>query len=108
MADDRRERGAPLRLAYCWAHARREIIKATPKAGSPIAEETLKRIAALYGIEKEIRGLDPEKRRAVRQDRSVPLLDDLEAWLLAQAGATVAQVRDGQGVGLHPDPLGRR
>ncbi len=85
LADDRRERGAPLRLAYCWAHARREIIKATPKAGSPIAEETLKRIAALYGIEKEIRGLDPEKRRAVRQDRSVPLLDDLEAWLRAQA-----------------------
>ena len=85
LADDRREHGAPLRLAYCWAHARREIIKATPKAGSPIAEETLKRIAALYGIEKNIRGQGPERRRTERQDRSVPLLDDLKAWLRAQA-----------------------
>ena len=85
LADDRREHGSPLRLAYCWAHARREIIKATPKAGSPIAEECLKRIAALYGIEKEIRGLDPEPRRAGRQDRAIPLLDDLEVWLRSQA-----------------------
>lgn len=85
LADDRRERGAPLRLAYCWAHARREIIKATPKAGSPIADKTLKRIASLYGIEKDIRGQGPEQRRAVRQDRSMPLLDEFEAWLRAQA-----------------------
>lgn len=85
LGDDRREHGAPLKLAYCWAHARREIIKATPKAGSPIAEEALKRIAALYGIEKDIRGQGPERRRAVRQEQSVPLLDELKAWLCAQA-----------------------
>ncbi len=86
LADDRRGHGAPLRLAYCWAHARREIIKATSKAGSPIAEEALTRIAALYGIEKDIRGQRPDQRRAVRQDRAVPLLDALKAWLRAQAG----------------------
>jgi len=45
----------------------------------------LKRIAALYGIEKEIRGQGPDQRRAVRQEQSVPLLDALEAWLHAQA-----------------------
>jgi transposase len=49
LADDRREHGAPLRPAYRQAHARREIVKAAPKAGSPIAEEALTRIAALYG-----------------------------------------------------------
>jgi len=85
LADDRREHGAPLHLAYCRAHARREIIKATPKAGSPIAEEAPTRVAALYGIEKDIRGQGPERRRAVRQEKSVPLLDELEAWLCAQA-----------------------
>jgi len=85
LADDRREDGQPLRLAYCWAHARREIIKATPKAGSPIAEEALTRIATLYGIEKDIRGQAPERRRSARQDRSVPLLDELEVWLRTQA-----------------------
>ncbi len=85
LADARRTGGAPLRLAYCWSHARREIIKATPKAGSPVADEALSRIAALYGIEKEIRGLSPDLRRAARQERSVPLLAELAPWLRAQA-----------------------
>lgn len=85
LGDARRRNSSPLRLAYCWAHACREIIKATPKTGSPIAAEALKRIAALYGIEKDIRGLDPEQRHAVRQDRFTPLLADLESWLRAQA-----------------------
>lgn len=85
LADARRTGGAPLRLAYCWAHARREIIKARPKAGSPVADEGLSRIAALYGIEKEIRGLSPDLRQAARQHRSVPPLAELGTWLRAQA-----------------------
>ena len=85
LADARRRGGRPLRLAYCWAHARREIIRATPKAGSPVAEETLARIAALYAVEAEVRGRSPENRRTARQARSAPLLRDLEAHLRAQA-----------------------
>ena len=106
LADDRREDGQPLRLAYCWAHARREIIKATPKAGSPIAEEAPTRIAGLYGIEKEIRGLVPERRRAVRQDRSVPLLDALEAWLRAQAARLSRKSEMGKAVAYIPTRWG--
>ena len=34
-----------MRLAWCWSHGRREIIAATPKAGSPIADAILARIA---------------------------------------------------------------
>nr|WP_281069029.1 IS66 family transposase [Rhizobium leguminosarum] len=56
--------GAPLKLAFCWAHGRRKLIKATPKSGSPIVDEALVRIAALYKIEDSIRGSDPEHRRA--------------------------------------------
>ena len=48
---------------------------------SPIAAEALQRIAALYRIESEIRGRKPDERRAVRQQRSRPLLADLEPWL---------------------------
>jgi transposase len=41
----------------------------------------LDRIGALYGIEHEIADQAPEAKRAVRQARSRPLLEDLKAWL---------------------------
>ena len=75
---------SPLRLAYCWSHGRREVIKAMPEAGSPIGDEILQRIAALYAIEKQIRGASPEVRRATRQERSEPLVADLEAFIRVQ------------------------
>lgn len=40
----------PLRLAFCWTHGRRRLIKATPKSRSPIVDEAMVRIAALYKI----------------------------------------------------------
>jgi transposase len=85
LAVARRTGGAPLRLAYCWSHARREIFKATPKSGSPVADAALARIAVLYGIEKAIRGLSPDRRRAARQEQSVPLLGEIASWLRVQA-----------------------
>ncbi|RVG11724.1 IS66 family transposase, partial [Sinorhizobium meliloti] len=63
----------------------RKLIKATPKSGSPIVDEALVRIAALYKIEDSIRGSDPEHRRAVRQDLSLPLVEEFFTWLAAQA-----------------------
>ena len=51
---------------------------------SPIAAEAVERIDALYTIEREIRGLDPEARLRERQVREVPLLDKLHSWLTAQ------------------------
>ncbi|TFL16578.1 IS66 family transposase [Jannaschia formosa] len=79
LADDRREGGDPLRLSYCWAHARREIIRAMPNAGSPVAEDLLGRIAALYKIEATIRGASADARLAERQARSKPILKALRA-----------------------------
>jgi transposase len=81
VADDRRDGGDPLRLAYCWAHARREIIRATPKAGSPVADDLLGRIAELYEIEAEIRGAPPDIRLTERRARSKPILEALRAAL---------------------------
>jgi len=80
-----RKGGEPLQLAFCWAHGRRRLIKATPKKGSPIVDEALVRIAALYKIEANIRGADPDHRRAMRQKLSKPLVDEFFAWLAAQA-----------------------
>lgn len=85
LATPKRTGGAPLRLAFCWAHGRRKLIKAKPKKGSPIIDEALLRIAALYKVEDAIRGSDPEHRRAVRQKLSRPLVDAFFTWLKAQA-----------------------
>ena len=85
LARNARTGGAPLKLAFCWSHGRRKLIAAKPKAGSPIVDEALRRIAALYRIEDAIRGKEPDLRRAVRQEQSRPLVDDFFAWLSAQA-----------------------
>jgi transposase len=66
----------------CWAHARRKFFDLYEATSSPIAKEALDRIGALYAIESEIRGKPPDERRAARQARAGPLLDDLHAWLL--------------------------
>jgi transposase len=67
----------------CWAHARRKFFDLYEATSSPIAKEALDRIGALYAIESEIRGKPPDERRAARQARAGPLLDDFHAWLLA-------------------------
>jgi transposase len=85
LATPKRTGGDPLRLAFCWAHGRRKLIKSQPKKGSPIVDEALLRIAALYKIEDSIRGCNPDHRRAVRQNLSRPLVDEFFTWLTAQA-----------------------
>jgi len=67
--------------AACWAHVRRKFHDLYEAHKSPIAEEALRRIAALYGIEKEIRGRPPDERLQVRNARARPLLDALRVWL---------------------------
>src|ERR1700730_10461991 len=48
---------------------------------SPVALEAVKRIDALFDIERNINGLSAEERLRVRQERSAPILAALEAWL---------------------------
>ena len=45
--------------------------------------EALHRIGALYQIETGIRGKPPDERRQLRQEKSLPLIDDFEQWLRA-------------------------
>jgi hypothetical protein len=49
-------------------------------SASPIASEALVRIHRLNEIEEEIRGLPPEKRIAVRQERAKPEVEALKSW----------------------------
>ena len=70
-----------VRLAFCWSHVRRHFYELAYPGPAPIAAEALTRIAALYRIEAEIRGRCADERRAVRQERSRPLVEDLKPWL---------------------------
>jgi transposase len=77
------ERG-DVQLAFCWAHVRRRFYELAAAGPAPIASEALERIAGLYAIENDIRARNAEERRAVRQDRSRTIIDDLEPWLRAK------------------------
>jgi hypothetical protein len=86
---------APITPAFCWAHARRlffelaDIAKNARRgrsatAISPIALEAVKRIDALFDIERDINGLTAAERLRVRQENTAPLLAELETWLREQ------------------------
>ena len=95
LADPKRV-GGPVTLAFCWAHWRRQWFDLAKSPPAPIATEALKRIAELYEVEAEIRGNSAEERRAVRQQKTKPLVAALKTWLektLAQvaAGSSIAQ-----------------
>jgi hypothetical protein len=69
-------------LLNCWAHARREFVKA--KDNDPQrAEFALRCIQLLYKVEEEARNqqLSPEERLALRQEKSRPVWEELFAWM---------------------------
>jgi len=73
-----------IQLAFCWSHTRRPFYEFYASNKSPLAAEALARIGKLYEIEAEIRGHPAEHRRAVRQQRSRPIVEALHAWLQEQ------------------------
>lgn len=83
LADVKR-RDDPLTLAFCWAHWRRDFFDLAKAGNAPIADEALKRIAALYDIEARIRGRSAEERRAAREAETASRVDDLFGWLEAR------------------------
>ena len=76
------EKGAVVEAA-CWAHVRRKFFDEHADNGSPIAKEAIDRIGALYAIEDEARGRPPDERRRLRQAKSRPLAEALNAWFVA-------------------------
>ena len=100
----------PITSALCWAHARRQFFELADIAAnarrrkgaaaiSPVALEAVKRIDALFDIERGINGLAADERLRVRQKDSVPLVKALEVWLREERSrlsraASVAQPID--------------
>ena len=71
-------------MADLAENARRKAQGKKPAVISPLALETVRRIDALFEIERTINGQSAERRRAVRQELSAPLVADLQAWMRAQ------------------------
>ena len=64
----------------CWAHARRYFYDA--RTSDPVrAHHVLGCVRQLYAIERDAKELNPEERRALRQEKTKPILDTLKEWL---------------------------
>ena len=50
-------------------------------------------IDALFAIEREINGMTPQQRLAVRNERSRPLIAELETWLRTQRASSLERAR---------------
>jgi transposase len=64
----------------CWAHARRKFYDAQD-SDSKRAAQMLALIGELYRIERNAKELSDVLRVAVRQEKSVPVLEKIKAWL---------------------------
>jgi transposase len=65
----------------CWAHARRKLFDLHAATKSPIAEQALKWISALYDVEKKGKDFDCAARQQWRHEQAKPLLVAFESWL---------------------------
>ena len=86
----------PVRLANCWAHARRGLKEVFDSSGSPIAAAGLRQIARLYAIEKKIRGEPPATRQAIRWTESAPIVNAFGVWLDEQRSRISPRSRLGE------------
>lgn len=63
----------------CWMHARRKVIEAY-EGGELRAIEAVAVIQKLFAVEDKAKDLPADLRLAMRQEQSVPLIKELEAW----------------------------
>jgi transposase len=97
----------PVREAGCFAHARRKFFELADVAGAarkksrgertgmiyPIALDAVRRLDALFDVERTITGKPAADRLAVRKTLSAPLMTELHTWLTAQR-ATLSRNHD--------------
>jgi transposase len=76
LADAHRT-GGPVTLAACWAHLRRYFYELHVAGLSTTATWTVERMTALWRVEEEVRGSNPEARLTARRATSAPIVADL-------------------------------
>lgn len=70
----------PDRRLGCMMHVRRRFYKAL-RLGDKRAAKPVHWIKQIYKVEEKARGRPPDERLALRQEHSLPLLDQFDAWV---------------------------
>jgi transposase len=83
LYDGKRKPG-PITEAACWSHGRRKFFVIADTSKAPVAVEAVRRIDAIFAIERDINGLSAGDRLATRQQRIAPLIGELEGWMRAE------------------------
>ena len=81
-----KRRGGELKVAGCWAHARRrfaELVKSldAKDANAMVAAEAVRKIQAIYHVDNMTKYASAEERLKHRKDSVKPLVDAYFAWI---------------------------
>ncbi|WP_417280752.1 IS66 family transposase [Celeribacter sp.] len=83
-------------IPFGWpiaGHARRKLKEVFDRDGSQAAAEVLRRIAEIYAVEADIRGVSPGQRLSARKKRNAPLVAAFGDWLQVQRRQISAKSR---------------
>lgn len=95
---DQLYRGGTVFEVACGAHMRRYFYKARHSAALE-AHRALVSFRQLYMLERELAGVSDDERRALRQERAMPILDEFKAWLDNMAPVVVPKTEIATAVG---------
>ncbi len=76
-----RRRPAPITEAACWSHGRRKLFVLADTAKAPLALEAVRRIDAIFAMERDINAVSAGERLAARKIRVAPLVGELAEWM---------------------------
>lgn len=88
-------------LIGCWAHARRKFMEAkrgVGKKGSGKADWALNHIQKFYRIETRLKDKTMDKRYITRQEKSLPLLNQLHTWLMKSVQQVLPKTKLGEAI----------
>jgi transposase len=90
--------GVEILLANCLAHGRRQFVDVAENFPNE-CRYVLEMLGQVYGHDAEARerGLTPEERLRLHQERSRPVMDKLHAWLEAQLAERRTEPNSGLG-----------
>ena len=88
-----KECGGNLKVAGCWAHAKRKYaeLRKSLKPDNPyrvLCVKGEKYISAIYHVDNLYKDMDPEERKKNRQDHVKPLVEAYFAWVKEQMPKT--------------------
>lgn len=88
-----KECGGDLKVAGCWAHAKRKYaeLRKSLKPDNPhrvLCVKGEKYISAIYHVDNLYKDMDPEERKKNRQDHVKPLVEAYFAWVKEQMPKT--------------------